>query len=268
MNKSQAECPPPSSPREGSLDRALGLVSFLRARCPWDAAQTPQTLRRYLVEETHEVVDAIDAGDPHALRDELGDLLLNLAFQIVIGEEEGHFTRDEVADGLVEKMKRRHPHLYGLGEAEPWELLKAKERGEMSDGERAPGILAHLPPAADPLRQTDRLQERVARVGFDWPNARGAWEKIREEVEEVEMELESGNASAMEEEIGDLLFSAVNLARLAGVDAPMALSRANAKFVRRFSVLERIARSRGVVLEEAGLEVLDGFWDEAKQEEK
>lgn len=266
MNKSQAECPAQSSPAEGSLDRALELVSFLRAHCPWDAAQTPLSLRRYLVEETHEVVDAIEADDPSALRDELGDLLLNLAFQVVIGEEGGHFTREEVIGGLEEKMKRRHPHLYGLGDAEPWEVLKARERGEETETREA-GVLDGLVPAADPLRHAHRIQERVARVGFDWPDANGALEKTREEVEEVRVELASGDAHALEGEIGDLLFSVVNLARLAGVDAPTALARANAKFVRRFASLEQLARARGMVLEDAGLEALDRLWDEAKRGE-
>lgn len=266
MNKSQAECPARSSPAEGSLDRALALVSFLRAHCPWDAAQTPLSLRRYLLEETHEVVDAIEADDPDALRDELGDLLLNLAFQVVIGEEGGHFTREAVIGGLEEKMKRRHPHLYGLGDAEPWEVLKARERGEEAAGGES-GVLDGLVPATDPLRHAHRIQERVARVGFDWPDTTGALEKTREEVEEVRLELASGDAHALEGEVGDLLFSVVNLARLAGVDAPTALARANAKFARRFSSLERLARARGVVLEEEGLEALDRLWDEVKRGE-
>jgi MazG family protein len=267
VNKPQAERPPPSSPSEGSLDRALSLVSFLRARCPWDAEQTPQTLRRYLVEETHEVVDAIDSGDPARLRDELGDLLLNLAFQIVIAEEEGHFTRDGVVSGLEEKMARRHPHLYGLGEAEPWEAIKARERGKESESGSAAGILAGFTPSADPLRHAQRLQERVAQVGFDWPDAGEALAKIREEVDEVDVELKTMEAGALEDELGDLLFSVVNVARLAGVDAPTALARANAKFVRRFSSLEGMARARGVRLEDAGLDALNLLWDEAKRGE-
>jgi MazG family protein len=267
VNKPQAECPPPSSPSEGSLDRALALVSFLRARCPWDAAQTPRTLRRYLIEETHEVVDAIDAGDAPALRDELGDLLLNIAFQIVIGEEEGQFSREEVVSGLEDKMRRRHPHLYGMGQAEPWDLLKARERGEEGDG-AGDGLLADLIPMADALRHAHRLQGRVATVGFDWPDTDGALAKVREEIEEVDVELKSGNAAALEDEIGDLLFSVVNLARLAGVDAPVSLARANVKFTRRFAALERLARERGMVMEDAGLEALDRLWDEAKQGER
>jgi MazG family protein len=256
--------PPPSAPTPpGVLDRALALVEFLRARCPWDAAQTPHSLRRYLLEESHEVVDAIDAGDEAELRSELGDLLLNLAFQVVLAEERAAFDREQVVAGLEDKMRRRHPHLYGLGEAEPWEVLKARERAEGGAG----GVLADLSPSGDPLQHAHRVQERVARVGFDWPHARGAWEKVREEVEEVGAELDEGNARRVEEEIGDLLFAVVNLARLSGVHSPTALARANAKFTRRFGRLEALARDRGVVLEEAGLEALDELWDQVKREE-
>jgi MazG family protein len=255
----QADLPTPP-PSGGVLDRALALVEFLRANCPWDAAQTPRSLRRYLMEEAHEVIDAIDAGDPALLRDELGDLLLNVAFQVVIGEEGGAFTRQDVVRGLEEKMERRHPQLYGGGEAEPWEAIKQRERG----GAHA-GILGDLAPSADPLRHAHRIQQRVARVGFDWPDATGAWEKVREEVDEVRDELHDSGSARLEEEIGDLLFSVVNLARLASVDAPTALARANAKFTRRFAAVERLAGERGVTMGEAKLEVLDRLWDEAKR---
>ena len=266
MDSPQADVPAPPPSAGGVTDRALALVEFLRSHCPWDAEQTPENLRRYLIEEAHEVVDAIDAGDPAALRDELGDLLLNVAFQIVIAEETGAFTRDDVVNGLEEKMARRHPHLYGAGEAEPWETLKSRER-ETEMAPEAAGILAELTPSADPLRHAHRVQEQVARVGFDWPDASGAWEKVREEVDEVRDELTAGGR-ALEEELGDLLFSVVNLARLAQVDAPLALARANAKFARRFGELEKLAHARGVVLGEAKLDVLDGLWDEAKRGER
>lgn len=265
MREPQAD-PPPPAPPSGALDRALALVEFLRARCPWDAAQTPHSLRRYLLEEAHEVVDAIDSGDAGALRDELGDLLLNLAFQVVIGEERGSFTRGEVARAVEAKMRRRHPHLYGDGEAESWEALKGRERGlPVESGGK--GVLAGLLPSGDPLLHAHRVQERVAGVGFDWPDPRGAWEKVREEVEEVGEELEQGAEAGLEEELGDLLFAVVNLARLAGVHAPTALVRANRKFTRRFGELETLARERGVVVGQADLAELDLLWDEAKRRE-
>lgn len=263
MNDPQADSAPAAAV-SGHLDRALALVELLRARCSWDAAQTPQSLRRYLIEETHEVVRAIDAGDDPHLRDELGDLLLNLAFQIVLAEERDVFDRTDVVDRLEEKMRRRHPHVFGSGPAEDWETLKAREHGGRGGG----GILADVAPEPDALRHAQRMQARVARVGFDWPDARGAFEKLREEVQEVGAELDGDDAAALEEEIGDVLFAAVNLARLAGVDAPTALVRANLKFARRFGALERLAREREVDVDGAGLEVLDGLWDAVKGEER
>lgn len=265
MTVSQAESTPPAPP-SGALDQALSLVEFLRANCSWDAAQTPRSLRRYLLEESHEVVDAIDAGDDAGLRDELGDLLLNLAFQIVIGEERGAFDRHGVVEGLLEKMRRRHPHLYGRGEAEPWEDIKARERGGPAGDEE--GILAELVASSDTLRHAVRVQARVAEVGFDWAAPEGALEKVREEVEEVAAELGPGGEARLEEEIGDLLFSVVNLARLAGVHPPTSLARANAKFTRRFNALEAAARERGIILDEAGPEALDGLWEDVKRGER
>lgn len=268
MKRSQAE-PQPHPPEGGVLDRALALVEFLRAHCPWDAAQTPTSLQPFLLEESHEVVEAIAAGDDAALRDELGDLLLNVAFQVVLGEERGAFGREEVVHGLERKMRRRHPHLYGLGEAEPWEELKARERAEReAAGAPPPGVLDGVASGVDPLLRAYRIQERVAGVGFDWADPRGAWEKVREEVEEVGEEIGGAEPDRLEEEVGDLLFSVVNLARLAGVHPTTALARANAKFSGRFAALEGLARGRGVVLGEASLEELDALWDEVKHLER
>ena len=156
----------------GVLDRALSLVAFLRGSCPWDAAQTSRALIPHLLEETHEVVDAIRASDPEALEGELGDLLLNLAFQVIVGEEEGSFTRESITARLEEKMKRRHPHLFGLGEREDWETLKAKERGEEAR------VLDGLATGLDPLLRAHRIQERASGVGFDWSDTGGAWAKV------------------------------------------------------------------------------------------
>jgi ATP diphosphatase len=258
--------PEPQPPRHdpGVLDRALALAAFLRARCPWDAAQTPASLAPFLLEEAHEAADAIARGDARALRDELGDLLLNVAFQVVIAEETNRFGRDDVVAALEQKMRRRHPHLYGDGPREDWETIKRRERA----GAPPSGLLDSLPSGLDPLLRAYRVQDTVARVGFDWPEAKGAWEKVREEVEEVGAELESGDAAALEEELGDLLFAMVNLVRLAGSHPSTALSRANAKFARRFGALERLAGERGVVLGQAALEELDRLWDEVKARER
>src|SRR5690606_19726999 len=161
------------------LDRALDLVRFLRIHCPWDAAQTPRSLLPYLLEEAHEVAEAVGDGDDEALRGELGDLLLNLAFQIVLAEERCAFDAESVVRRLEEKMRRRHPQIYGEGEAEAWEALKARERGPRAS------ILADLPRGLDPLSRAHWIQERVSAVGFDWADARGAFEKVAEELEEV-----------------------------------------------------------------------------------
>jgi MazG family protein len=250
------------SPRPGNgeprLDRALDLVRFLRARCPWDAAQTPQTLVPYLLEEAHEVADAVAEADDAALAAELGDLLLNLAFQIVLAEERAAFDAEAVVSRLEEKMRRRHPHLYGDGASKPWEALKARERGGRS-------VLHGLSRGLDPLSRAHRIQERVSAVGFDWADARGAFEKVAEELEEVRGALEGGPAHVLEEELGDLLFAVVNLTRLAGVHALNALQRANRKFTDRFEGLERLARERGIALGQASLDELDALWEEVKR---
>ena len=253
-------------PAEPILDRALALVEYLRARCAWDAAQTSRSLLRYLLEESNEVADAILREDAADLQDELGDLLLNLGFQIVIAEEQGHFDRAGVVAKLEAKMRRRHPHLWGSGPAEPWQAIKARERaGQPQPG--AASLLDAVPPGLDPLARAERLQARAACVGFDWPHARGAWDKVREELEEVREELDAGNAERLEEELGDLFFAMVNLVRLAGASAPACLAGANAKFAARFRAIERFARERGLDMETASLDELDALWDEAKRTE-
>jgi MazG family protein len=257
--------PRPEPPRfegPGELDRALALVRFLRVHCPWDRAQTPESLVPHLLEETHEVVDAIREGSDADLAKELGDLLLNLAFQVVLGEEEGRFDAAGVYACLEEKMVCRHPQLFGGGERQEWETLKAAERPADES------VLEGLAKGLDPLTKAHRIQERVAGVGFDWEDHHGAWDKVVEELDEVREALASGEAPAVEEELGDLLFAVVNLTRLAGAHATTALDRANRKFHGRFARLEQRARERGMRLEEAGLEVLDRLWDELKAEDR
>ncbi len=250
-----------------ALGRAIAMVRDLRKRCPWDRAQTRSTLRPYLVEEVLELDQALGDGSPDTIRDELSDLLLHLGFQLVIAEERGEFSAAEVSEALERKMRRRHPHLFDLGPAESWENLKRKEA--------ARGILDGLPAALPELLKAYRLQQRAASVGFDWPNVSGPLAKVREELREVELALpnagseqESHLGESLEEEIGDLLFAAVNLARKAGVQPTLALDRANRKFTQRFHEVERLASHRGIDVHSAGLEVLDGLWEEAKRSEK
>jgi MazG family protein len=277
----------------GTLDRALALVRFLRGACPWDKKQTAESLIPHLLEETHEVVDAIREGDAGTLEAELGDLLLNLAFQIVVAEEAGALDADSVYARLEAKMIARHPHLFGDGEQQDWEALKAAERAQRDGAE---GTLHGLATGLDPLTKAYRIQERVAGVGFDWDDHRGPADKVAEELDEVIRALEAEVAEAgvgldtgpdadgatgvdarsspttvagelVIEEVGDLLFAVVNLARRAGAHPTTALSRANAKFRRRFEKLEELARERGLDLSASDLETLDKLWDEVKRGE-
>jgi MazG family protein len=251
-----------------TLDRALHLIRFLRAHCEWDAKQTPDSLLPYLLEESHEVADAVTAGNDDALAGELGDLLLNVAFQVILAEERGAFTAEDVVARLESKMRRRHPHLYGLGEKEPWEELKARERAPDAS------LLDGIPIALDPLSLAQRIQDRVSAVGFDWREPAGAIEKVREELAEIEalIEVSAGDtaqvADGLEEEIGDLLFSVVNAARLLDSHAMLALRRANDKFARRFRALEHLAAERAMPLGDTDLEQLDALWDEVKRRER
>jgi nucleoside triphosphate diphosphatase len=254
----------PDNLRPPVLDRALDLVRFLRDRCDWDARQTPESLVPYLLEEAHETADAIADGDAGALAGELGDLLLNVAFQIVIAEERGHFSATDVVQRLETKMRRRHPHLYGDGPREDWEQLKARERGE-STTDRS--ILAGVPRDLDPLSRAQRIQDRVSAVGFDWADHMGALEKVEEEVAEVRAAIQGRIDAEIEEELGDLLFAVVNLTRLLGAHARMAMQRSNTKFTRRFTALEALATERGIVLGHASLEELDVLWDDIKTRE-
>lgn len=249
------------------------MVRDLRARCPWDQSQTRESLRPYLVEEVLELDQALAEGSPGPIREELSDLLLHLAFQLVIAEERSEFTADQVASDLEAKMRRRHPHLFDLGGAEPWERIKRRERR----GRTLAGLIPTLPS----LLMAYRLQERAASVGFDWPDVEGPLAKVREELGEIETELAARppalpvpgadpNAPGappderLTAEIGDLLFAAVNLARKAGVQPGTALDTANRKFRERFEAVERLAGERGINVGTAGLGVLDGLWDEVK----
>jgi MazG family protein len=250
-----------SAQGDAALVRALTLVRDLRARCAWDRVQTRETLRPYLVEEALELDQALKHGEPAELRDELGDLLLHLALQIVIGEERREFDAETVTRALEEKMWRRHPHLFGdspTPDHQGWERTKRRERGE------GRGTLRGLPPSLPPLLMAFRMQERAAGVGFDWPDARGPMEKVKEEIAELEREVGNGKQERLEDELGDLLFAIVNLARKLAIDPRSALEQANDKFRRRFEAMERLAGQRGVEIGRAGLDELDKLWDEVK----
>ena len=248
---------------KAGLAETLELMKDLRRRCEWDAAQTHESLRPYLIEEAYEVDDAIRSANDQALKEELGDLLLQVLFHSVVAEERGAFDFGDVADGFLAKMKSRHPHLYEGGERQSWEGMKAKKRESIVDG---------LPAELPALHRAFRLQDRAAGVGFDWPDAVGPAEKVEEELAEVRAEVSRGARASgdgvpdplLEEELGDLLFSVVNLCRKLGVHPSLALDKANVKFATRFQGIEALAKSRGIDVKTAGLVVLDKLWDEVK----
>jgi MazG family protein len=251
-----------------ALGRIVELVRDLRQRCPWDAAQTCETLRPYLVEEALELDHAL-AHDPDEIRTELGDLFLHVAFQIVLAEETGRFGAEDLTRAIERKMWRRHPHLFPeKQDGEPahlagdtWERTKLNEHGDSP-----PSVLDGLPPTLPALLMAYRLQERAAGVGFDWPDAAGPLAKVREELGELEQETaEDAPAEDVAAEIGDLLFAVVNLARKLGCDPRAALETANTKFTDRFRCVEELAAERGIDMGRAELDVLDRLWDEVKR---
>lgn len=254
-----------TAPAPRSLDDALALMKDLRARCEWDRAQTHASLRPYLIEEAHEVDDAIAGGDDAVLRDELGDLLLQVLFHSVVAEQRGAFTMQDVAGALIAKMHARHPHLYGDGVKRSWESMKAAKakRSTLEDG---------LPAGLPSLHRAHRLQDRAAGVGFDWNDALGPLAKVREEVEEVASLIDANTGAvqdtdALEAELGDLLFAVVNLCRKTGVHGALALDRTNAKFVRRYTAMEHLAVADGKTLATLTLDEQDVYWDAVKAAE-
>jgi tetrapyrrole methylase family protein/MazG family protein len=254
-----------------SFEAFQEIIAHLRAPegCPWDREQTHQTLRPHLLEEAYEVLSALDADDPDALREELGDLLLQVVLHAQIASEYGEFTMSDVLGGIHAKLVHRHPHVFTdlkiqdpQGVIENWERIKAAERE--ASGKQEDGILAGISTALPALSQAQAYQERAARVGFDWPDIQGVLDKIVEEVEEVRGAAPEENAL----EVGDLLFAVANLARWADLDAESALREANARFRRRFARIESAARAQSRPLAEFSLEEMDALWEEAKRAEQ
>ena len=232
--------------------------------CEWDRVQTFETIAPYTVEEAYEVADAIRRGDMDDLADELGDLQLQVVFHAQIAEDAGHFTLDDVMTRICGKLERRHPHIFGSAESgghHLWDEIKAAERSAKDDPSALAGVALALPA----LERAEKLQRRAARTGFDWPDHQGARHKVAEELAELDAE---SDHHRMLDELGDLLFAVVNLARHLNVEPEAALRGANAKFERRFREIERIARERGLDLGSAGLEVLDSIWDQVKVAER
>jgi len=269
----------PSSPtRSAGLDRLLAVMARLRDPehgCPWDLAQSFASIAPYTIEEAYEVADAIRRGDPEDLRDELGDLLLQVAYHARLGEEAGHFDFDSIAHGIADKMIRRHPHVFGAsdgtaamqGDGRDWEQHKAAERTRKAaaqDQGQAPSALDGVARALPALSRAEKLQRRAARDGFDWPEASGALAKVDEELAELRAELDSGDAAARHAELGDLLFAVANAARKLGLDPEAALRAANDKFERRYRAVEARLAVTGRHPGGCDLAALEAEWQAVK----
>lgn len=252
-----------------AFGRLLDVLDTLRVKCPWDAKQTNESLRPNTVEEVYELCDALIAEDEKNIKKELGDVLLHVLFYSKIADEKGQFDIADVCNALSDKLIFRHPHIYGNVHADTpeaveknWEQIKLKEK----DGNK--GVLSGVPGALPALIKANRIQEKVAHVGFDWEEPSQVWDKVKEETAEVEAEIKGGNKVDMEKEFGDLLFSVVNAARQYGVNPENALEKTNRKFISRFNYLETKAREQGKSLKEMSLAEMDEIWEEAKKVEK
>ena len=253
-----------------AFDELVEVMEKLRSKngCPWDREQSHESLKPYIIEETYEVLDAIDAGDDVELREELGDLLLQIVFHAQIASEQGRFTMDDVAASIVDKLKRRHPHVFGDVEVEDsrdvlrnWEEIK-KQEGKDS-------VLEGVPDGLPALLKAQRIQEKVGRVGFDWEDIWGAFAKVHEEIDELDSAVKEGDREGMVDEFGDILFSLVNVARFLDINAEESLRQTTKKVSSRFRYIERrIAEKGDRPIEEYSLEELDALWDEAKPEKR
>jgi tetrapyrrole methylase family protein/MazG family protein len=266
-----------------AVDRLIAIMARLRGPdgCPWDREQTLATLRPYVLEETYEVLEAIEDGDAEAHREELGDLLLQIVFQARIAEEEGRFDFSGVADAISEKLLSRHPHVFGpdarSADARPvpgapgvrdaegvlrqWATLKKQENEAKGRGK---SVLEGVPRELPALARAERLTEKASRVGFDWPDAAGARAKVSEEVEELDEAIASGDRAQIEDELGDVLFAVSNLARKLGIPPEEALRGTLGRFIERFHFVEEALERQGVAHGTATLEEMDRLWDEAK----
>jgi len=260
------------------FEKLVGVMARLRGPggCPWDREQTHATLRTYLIEEAYEVLDALDGADDVKFAEELGDLLLQIVFHAEMAEEEGRFGIVDVIREIYEKMIRRHPHVFGEKQARDaaevlrnWEIIKKEER--MAKGvveeEKAESVLDGVPRSLPGLLEGYQLTRKAARIGFDWENVEGIFEKLQEETEELRQVLEKRGSKEIEGEVGDILFAAMNLARFLKIDPEIAMKKASGKFAGRFREMERVARDRGTTLGEVERGRMEELWEEAKKGE-
>lgn len=250
---------------ERATARLLDVMDTLRRECPWDREQTFDTLRNNTIEETYELADAITDKNMEGIKEELGDLLLHVVFYSKLGDEVGAFDYTDVANGVCDKLIYRHPHVYGDIHADTpeevkqnWEALKLRKKRRKS------GTLGGVPVSLPAMVKAFRIGEKAAATGFDWQRREDVWDKVREELKEVDAELRADDKERLTDEMGDLFFALINACRLYGVDPEAALERTNKKFIRRFNHMEQRAVERGVTLHDLTLDEMEGYWQEAK----
>lgn len=257
------------------FDRLMAIMRRLRAPggCPWDAEQTHESLKRYLLEECYEVIEAIDTNDSELLREELGDLMLQPVFHVAIAEETGRFTMDDVLETICDKLVRRHPHVFGEEKVKTaeeqvvnWERIKKQEKA--GKGEARKSALAGVPPHLPALLKAQKITEKAARVGFDWEHVDQVFAKVLEELKEFEETMAARDQERMEAELGDLLFAIVNLGRFLSVNPEEALRKTISRFESRFGHIEDSLHSQGVNLKDASTDEMERLWEEAKSREK
>jgi XTP/dITP diphosphohydrolase len=254
---------------EKATARLLEVMDTLRRECPWDREQTFDTLRNNTIEEVYELADAITDKNMEGVKEELGDLLLHVAFYSKLGDEQGAFDYTDVANGVCDKLIYRHPHVYGDIHADTpeevkqnWEALKLRKK------KRKSGTLGGVPVSLPAMVKAFRVGEKAAAVGFDWEKREDVWAKVREELQEIDVEVEAKDKERLTDEMGDLFFALINACRLYGIDPEGALERTNKKFIRRFNHIEQRAEEQGKTLSEMTLAEMDSYWNEAKQTEK
>lgn len=253
----------------GKLERLIDIMGVLRSKegCPWDREQTHESLKRYLIEETYEYLEAVDLKDKPHMCEELGDVLLQVVFHAQLANENGDFNIEDVINGICEKMIHRHPHVFADVSAETssevlknWEEIKKEEKGNINQA----SVLQEVPINLPALMRSYKVQQKAAQVGFDWDNPSDVFAKIREEIDELEVEYNKSNKAGIEEELGDVLFSVVNLSRFLKVYPELSLSQSTNKFIGRFEYVERRASELGKKLKEMTLPEMDVLWEEAK----
>lgn len=245
----------------------IEIVRILRKECPWDKEQTHKSISHLLIEEAYEVYDAISKDDWDDLSKELGDVLLHIVMHSVMAEEEGKFNLAQVIASNANKMVKRHPHIFGDVEVSGTsDVLQNWETIKMTEGRKSvfDGVPTNLPS----LIKAERIQEKAAKVGFDWSDKRDVWDKVEEEITELKVEIDAGNKAKIEDELGDVIFAIVNAARFENITPENALQSTNNKFIRRFQYIEQVAKERGLELKKMTLEQMDEIWNEAKANER